>query len=80
MGKTVLLSAPTNLGLHPSGLSCVNVCSKAPKALREARLDRFFIEMGGIEGGETSHGQYFDKISAGRIRNEDEILKYSKKI
>ena len=67
MGKIVLLSAPTNLGLHPSGLSCVNVCSKAPEALREAGLYRFFIEMGGIDGGATIPGQYSDKISAGRI-------------
>ena len=80
MGKIVLLSAPTSFGLRPPGVSCVNGCSKAPEALGEAGLYRLFIEMGGIEGGATIHGQYSDKISAGRIRNEDEILKYSKKI
>ena len=80
MGQIVLLSAPTNLGLRPHEVSCVPECSKAPEALREAGLYRFFIEMGGIEGGATIHGQYSDKISAGRIRNEDEILKHSKKI
>ena len=80
MGKIVLLSAPTNLGLRPPEVSSVPGCSKAPEALREAGLYRFFIEMGGIDGGATIPGQYSDKISAGRIRNEDEILKYSKKI
>ena len=80
MGKIVLLSAPTNLGLRPPEVSSVPECSKAPEALREAGLYRFFIEMGGIDGGAAIPGQYSDKISAGRIRNEDEILKYSKKI
>ena len=80
MGKIVLLSAPTNLGLRPPEVSSVPGCSKAPEALREAGLYRFFIEMGGIDGGAAIPGQYSDKISAGRIRNEDEILKYSKKI
>ena len=80
IGKIVLLSAPTNLGLRSPEVSCVPGCSKAPEALREAGLYRFFIEMGGIDGVATIPGRYSDKISAGRIRNEDEILKYSKKI
>ena len=80
MGRVVLLSAPTNLGLRPPEVSSVPGCSKAPEALREAGLYRFFVEMGGIDGGATIPGQYSGKISAGRIRNEGEILKYSKKI
>ena len=57
MGKIVLLSAPTNLGLRPPEVSSVPGCSKAPEALREAGLYRFFIEMGGIDGGATIPGQ-----------------------
>ena len=80
MGKIVLFCAPTNLGLRLPEVFSVPGCSKAPEALREAGLYRFFIEMRGIDGGATIPGQYSDKISAGRIRNEEEILKYSKKI
>ena len=80
MKKIVLLSAPTNLGLRPSKVSSVPGCAKAPEALREVGIYRFFIEKEGIDDGATIPDQYPDKISSGRIRKEDEILKYSKKI
>ena len=80
MRRIVLLSAPTNLGLRPPELSSVPGCSKAPEALREAGLHRFFTEMGGMDAGAIIAGRYSDKISDGRIRNEDEIIKYSKKL
>ncbi len=80
MGKIALLSAPTNLGLRPPEVSSVPGCSKAPEALREAGLHRFFIEIGAMDAGATIPGRYTDKISAGRIRNEAEILKYCRKV
>lgn len=80
MRKIVLLSAPTSLGLRPPEVSRVPGYSKAPEALGEAGYHRFFIEMRGMNAGATIPGRYSDKISAGRIRNEDEILKYSKRV
>ena len=58
MGKIVLLSTPANLGLRLPEVSSVPGCSKAPEALREAGLYRFFIEMGGIDGGATIPDQF----------------------
>ncbi|MHB8396361.1 MAG: arginase family protein [Thermoplasmataceae archaeon] len=79
MRRIALLSVPTNLGLRPPGVSSVPGCSKAPEALREAGLFRSFIEMGGIDAGVIIPGRYSDKILTGKVRNEDEIIKYSKK-
>lgn len=79
-GKIDLLSAPTNLGLRQPEVSIVSKCMNATEALREVGLYRFFIKKEGIDGGETIPGQYSDTISAWRIRNEDEILKYSREI
>ena len=79
MRRIALLSAPTNLGLRPPEVSSVPGCSKAPEALREAGLFRSFIETGGIDAGVIVPGRYSDKISTGRVRNGDEIIKYSKK-
>ncbi len=79
MRRIALLSAPTNLGLRPPGVSSVPGCSKAPEALREAGLFRSFIEMGGIDAGVIIPGRYSDEISTGKVRNQDEIIKYSKK-
>ncbi len=67
MGKIVLLSAPTNLGLRPPEVSSVPGCSKAPEALREAGLYRFFIEMGGIDGGATIPDQFMESELAKNI-------------
>lgn len=80
MGKIALLSAPTNLGLRPPETFSVPGCSKAPEALREAGLFRFFNEIGGKDAGVIIPGRYSDKISIGRIRNEDEIIRYSRKV
>ncbi|MHB8360392.1 MAG: arginase family protein [Thermoplasmataceae archaeon] len=80
MGKIALLSAPTNLGLRPPETFSVPGCSKAPEALREAGLFRFFNKMAGIDAGVIIPGRYSDKISAGRIRNENEIIRYSRKV
>ena len=62
MGKIVLLSTPANLGLRLPEVSSVPGCSKAPEALRETGLYRFFIEMGGIDGEATIPGQYSGKF------------------
>ncbi len=80
MGRIVVLSAPTNLGLRPPRPSAAPGCSKAPEALRRAGLFRSFVETGGIDAGAMIPGRYSAKVSPGKIRNEDEIIRYSKKV
>jgi arginase len=72
-----LLSAPTNLGLRPPAPSATPGCAKAPEALRAAGLYR---RLGGEDAGLVVCPRYLDDAAPDRLRNQEAILDYSRRL
>lgn len=75
-----ILAAPSNLGLRPPEPSSVPGCAKAPEALREAGLHRRLVSAGAEDAGVVVAPRYIGDVQPGRLRNQDAIVAYSRKL
>lgn len=77
-----LLAAPSNLGLRPPVPTASPGCAKAPDALREAGLYRWFASRGARDAGIVLAGRWVDDYVPGskRLRNQDALLEYNARL
>ncbi|SOC88197.1 arginase [Curtobacterium sp. 314Chir4.1] len=78
-----LVSAPTNLGLRPPEPGAVPGVAKAPEALREAGLFRWFTERGATDAGVVLPGRYVDDDatrSPGVVRNQGAMVDHARRL
>jgi arginase len=75
-----IIAAPSNLGLRPPQPTSVPGCAKAPEALREAGLYQRLISAGALDAGTVLAPRYVDDSEPGRLRNQDGILDYSRRL
>ena len=75
-----LVSAPSNLDLRPPQHTSVPGCAKAPEALREAGLLARFARRGARDAGVVLAGRYADDLAPGRLRNQDLIIEFARRL
>ena len=75
-----MISAQTGLGLRPPKPGALPGCSGAPTALRSAGLFRRFEDEGAADLGTVAPGRYSAEVKTGHIRNETQIIKFSKSL
>lgn len=78
--RITVIGAPTNLGLRPPQETSVPGSAKAPEALREAGLHERLFAGGAIDGGTVIAPRYVDDRREGRLRNQDAIVDYSRRL